>query len=174
MIGTNNNNMIIPSVEVTDMDDANNNNIPPPPLPLPPIDLESVVDDEPQIHHCSPSSHDNPNVLCLSTNTIDLFQIPISALDRKTLQRLSATLNPIKVILSEDGVQRDWRGVHHYLHLESLPFGYLQRPIDHMAELLKQWQKECDTASVGKLRQIIGDIDRWDVVDDTSEMFGNY
>lgn len=163
-------NIVIPSVEVTEADDANNNNI------TPPISLERAEDDGPHIHNC-PSSHDNPNVLCLSNNIIDLFDIPISALGQKCRERLSMNLNAIKVILSEDGVQRDWRGVHHYLHLKSLTLGYLQTKPDgdQMGELLRQWEKEeHENATLGQLRQIIGAIDRWDVVDDTSEMFGNY
>lgn len=183
MIGTNNNNnIIIPSGEITDVDDANNNNIPSSIVVdvLETIDTKTetkiTTDDDmlPQIHHCSASNHDNPNVLCLSNNTINLFEIPISALGKNCRRKLSFSLNAIKVILSEDGVQRDWRGVHHYLHLESLPLGYLQTRDDKMGEMLEQWQIDCKTASLGELQKILGDIDRWDVVDDTSEMFGKF
>lgn len=167
MIATRNSNTMIPSVEVTDTDDVINNNI------AQTIVLNAVVDDVSPAHSCS-SNHDNPNVLCLSNNTIDLFGIPMSALGRKCLERLSLNLNAIKVILSEDGVQRDWRGVFHYLRLETVTLAYLQTKDDPMGELLKQWKKDRVNASMGELRHIIGAIDRWDVVDDTSEMFGNY
>lgn len=172
MIGNNNNNnIIIPSVEVTDMDDANNNNIA---TTSTSTVSETIVDDLlPQMHHCS-SNHENTNVLCLSNGIINLFEIPISQLGQRCRRRLSINLNLIKVILSENGVQRDWRGVLHYLNLESMTLGYLQSRNDPMGELLDEWQRDCEDATMGELQRIIGEIDRWDVVDDTSDMFGNY
>lgn len=174
MIGTCDNNIIIPSVEVTDVDDVNNNNMPPPPAP-PPIVLETVVGDVPQIldYPTSPDQ-DNANVFCECDVLIDLTKVPISAMRPKTRQRLSNNLNTSKVLLSEEGVQRDWRGVHHYLRLE-LTLGHFQsKGGDYMDHLLTEWEKERpDACSLGELRYIMGQIDRWDVVDDTTEMFGN-
>lgn len=161
--------MVIPSVEVTDVDDANNNNI------SPSIELEPVVDDVPKINDfLSNHDHEPANVLCLSNNTINLLEIPISALGAKTRQRLSNNLNTIKVILSEEGVPRDWRGVHHFLGLKRSLGDFQIKGGDFMSHLLIEWEKENEVATLGILRDIIGQIDRWDVVDDTTELFGNY
>lgn len=112
----------------------------------------------------------NENVLCLSNGVINFDEIPISALRPKSRELLSKRLNAIKVILSEDGVPRDWRGVLHCVGLSAT--GILSKN-DPMREVLDVWWAERkQTATLGQLQSILGNIDRWDVVDDTSDFFG--
>lgn len=109
-----------------------------------------------------------------STTTIDLFKIPISALRARTRQQLSNDLNANKVLLSALGTPRDWRGVLEYLPLEQTEADFKLRGGDYMDQLLTEWAKVGREATLGALQGIISQIDRWDIVDDTAELFGDY
>lgn len=116
----------------------------------------------------------NGNFLCLSDNTINLDDIPISALRSKSRDLLSKRLNAIKVILSENGAPRDWRGILSSIGLSDV-INTVQMKSDPMKEVLDLWSNERKVnATVGNLQQILGNIDRWDVVDDTNDCFGNF
>lgn len=118
---------------------------------------------------------DNNNIICLINNGIDLNEIPVSSLGLKCRKKLSKNLNSIKVIPSEDGVPRDWRGVLNCLRLDTVSVGHLQTKYDPMEYLLDQWERECnETATIGHLQRILETIDRWDVVDDTSDLFSKF
>lgn len=121
------------------------------------------------------NNNNNNNILCLSNDRVNIDDIPISVIRSKCRQLLSTHLNPIKVILSEDGVPRDWRGVLHWLNIGTVNVNHLQTKSDPMGELLSLWIKEHKgLATMGHLHEILGRIDRWDVVDDTSDFFGMY
>lgn len=123
---------------------------------------------------CSHNDQLNGNFLCLSNNVINLNEIPISALRPKTRELLSKRLNAIKVILSENGSPRDWRGVLNSIGLSDVVNTVQSKP-DEMKEVLDLWLKSReDIAFIGTLQNILGTIDRWDVVDDSNDYFGNF
>lgn len=174
MIGDNNNNNIpIVTVTVTDDGDANNNNNIQQSISLENENNNSISNSI--VTSNSTVAIDNNNVMCLSNGAINLNEIPVSVMSLNCRRLLSKLLNSIKVILSEDGVPRDWRGVLHWLCLDSISVGCLQSKGDPMGELLVLWSKERkDCATLGQLQKILGSIDRWDVVDDSSDYFGKY
>lgn len=167
-------NFSIPSVMVTPTndDDTINNNI----IPDSTAFLADAVNNNSQMFDGFASSDDGENVqtnaLCLADERVYLDDMPIAILGPKSREKLSRNLNSIKAILSENGVERDWRGVLSSLRLANMPpiDAYVRDP---MEEILRQWQKECDgSATIGELQDILKKIDRWDVIDDTSDLFG--
>lgn len=114
----------------------------------------------------------NGNCMCFAESGINLNDIPISALQTKSRSVLSLRLNGIKVILSENGSPRDWRGVLNSIGLSDA-VNTMYTKIDPMKEVLELWlQRQKDSATIGNLQQILGIIDRWDVFDDTNDSFG--
>lgn len=175
MVGGSNFNIPSVTVTLTNDDDTNNNNIHRQSTLL--LDdltnnnriVDDYVSDDGDVDDII---GDNNNFVCLINGGIDLNEIPVSSLGQKCRKQLSKNLNSIKVIPSEDGVPRDWRGVLHFSRLGSDSVGDLQTKYDPMEYLLKQWEREChETATIGNLQKILETIDRWDVVDDTSDLF---
>lgn len=113
----------------------------------------------------------NGNFLCLQTNVINLDDIPIIALRQKTKELLSKRLNAIKVILSENGSPRDWRGVLNGIGLSDDITMVQHKPDEMKAVLDRWWDIHRHKATIGTLQKILGYIDRWDVVDDTNDDF---
>lgn len=133
-----------------------------------PIIENSIID------YCGHNDQINGNCLCLSNNIINLNEIPISALRPKTRDLLSKRLNAIKAILSENGSPRDWRGVLGSIGLSDVVNAVQHKP-DEMKEVLDIWMKSReDIAFIGTLQNVLGTIDRWDVVDDCNDYFGSY
>lgn len=133
-----------------------------------------VIDSPAPIEYCSHDDQINGNFLCLSNNVINLDDIPISALRTKGRDILSKRLNAIKVILSENGAPRDWRGVLNSIG-SSDAVNAVQQKSDEMKEVLDLWMNTRKaSATLGNLQRILGNIDRWDVVDDTYDYFGKF
>lgn len=178
MIGSNNyvENIQPPTIIISD-EALNNNSLNRPTLTLYPDEQNNnnyrIIDSPVAIECCNENDQINGNFLCLSNNVIDLDEIPLSALRAKSRDLLSKRLNPIKVILSENGAPRDWRGVLNGIGLSDAVNVVQQKP-DEMKDVLERWSidgKIKDT--IGNLQKILGNIDRWDVVDDTNDNFGN-
>lgn len=112
------------------------------------------------------------NCMCFVESGVNLNDIPISALQSKSRSVLSNRLNGIKVILSENGSPRDWRGVLNSIGLSD-SVNMVHTKMDPMKEVLELWlQRQKVPATIGNLQQILGIIDRWDVFDDTNDYFG--
>lgn len=111
------------------------------------------------------------NILCFSEEMNNFNTVSISMLRHKSRDLLSKRLNTIKVIVSENGYPRDYRGVLQSIGLnEFLPT--VQTKPDPMKEILELWlSNHPGSATIHHLRYILGNIDRWDVVDDTNESF---
>lgn len=124
------------------------------------------------VDNLSSYSGNDANVLCLSGEMANFDNIPLTALRLQSRELLSKCLNPLKVILSENGLPRDFRGVLQCIGLsEFLPS--VQGKKDQMKEVLDLWMNNHPTnATICQLQFILGNIDRWDVVDDTNEVFG--
>ncbi len=125
----------------------------------------------------------------------NLHKIPVRVLKAKTQQILSCMLNKPKVTMSPDGLprsvhsqivihnfftfyirlttfsHRDYRGLADLMHISTLSFWF--KDGDYMGKLLELWGKEED-ATLGKLQEFFEKIDRYDVLDDTMEMFGMF
>lgn len=109
---------------------------------------------------------------CMSEQMATFNEIPISVLRTKSRDLLSKRLNTIKVILSENGLPRDFRGVLQCIGLNEFVQS-VQSKYDPMREVLDLWENnQPNTATVCQLQHILGNIDRWDVVDDTNDVFG--
>lgn len=99
-------------------------------------------------------------------DTIKLLDVPISALGHECSRILSLSLKSKKVILCRSGQPRDWRGVLSHFHIK-----WPQAENDPMGELL-QMPIYCETTSMNELLRIFKEIDRWDVIADTVDLFG--
>lgn len=133
---------------------------------------DQIIDSLVITEYCSHSDQINGNFMCLSNNVINLNEVPISALRTKSRDLLSKRLNAIKVILSENGTPRDWRGILNSIGLSDV-VNTVQQKQDEMKEVLELWMNtRKTTATIGTLQTILGNIDRWDVVDDTNDYFG--
>lgn len=103
---------------------------------------------------------------------INLDDVPISVIRPRCRQLLYNHLNKIKVIRSEEGLPRDWRGVLHCI-MPKMDVSLFMDKSNPIGEVLDLWIKERrDFATLGQMQRILGNIDRWDVIDDTSDYFG--
>ncbi|XP_055837535.1 myeloid differentiation primary response protein MyD88 [Episyrphus balteatus] len=104
-------------------------------------------------------------------NEIDYAKVPLDAMRQSSCTILSRSLNPTKVLLSEEGIYRDWRGIAYLAGLCSLYGPFMSAEKDPMAKVLSLWRREGDnqTANFDNLLKFLGKIDRWDVADDLTE-----
>lgn len=103
-----------------------------------------------------------------------LAEAPLQALSRKTKAHLSQLLNGIKILPSEEGYLRDWRGLAHCAKVKSELITFLAERADPTKELLEHWAKQGSACKLSDLQTFLGQIDRWDVIDDTNESFREY
>ncbi|XP_069672076.1 myeloid differentiation primary response protein MyD88 [Periplaneta americana] len=94
---------------------------------------------------------------------VDLFQIPLIALRTSTREIVSTLLNPMKVIPNSEGLPRDWRGLAQLTGMNNQMVILIGSKPDPTAQVLSQWRQ----GSIGLLKSYLGQLDRWDVVDDT-------
>lgn len=106
--------------------------------------------------------------------TVDLNAIPLSALKTKSREYIAVYLDATKILLSSDGLSRDWRGIFQLSGLPSRYESFLSNKMNPTIELIKILEKEPHHKTFAEYRKMLGDIDRWDVVDDTYEFFGKW
>lgn len=95
---------------------------------------------------------------------------PLTELSHKTKAQLAGMLNRKKVLRSEEGHERDWRGIASLAGVRSFLNDDCNMPMDNV---LKIWiDQKPQTAEVGRLEEFLGIIDRWDVRDDIQENLG--
>ncbi|KAH8292582.1 hypothetical protein KR018_009116 [Drosophila ironensis] len=94
-------------------------------------------------------------------------ETPLSELSMETRTQLSRMLNRKKVLRSEEGYQRDWRGISELAKQKGFVDENANNPMDLV--LISWSQRSPQTAKVGHLEQFLGIIDRWDVCDDIQE-----
>lgn len=95
-----------------------------------------------------------------------MFEVPLAALCNSTREALSTHLNPLKVIPTDEGLLRDWRGLAQLAGFSGQMVALIGSKPDPTAQVLNQWRQ----GSVGLLRSILGQLDRWDIVNDTQNM----
>lgn len=106
----------------------------------------------------------------ISLSSPQLADTPLTALSKNTKRQLSCLLNSKKIIRSEDGYERDWRGIAALAQQKSLCDETSISGDDPMAKVLQYWcLNNPKTATFGNLEKYLGIIDRWDVSDDIWE-----
>lgn len=89
---------------------------------------------------------------------------------------MSLLLNPKKVLRTEDGYDRDWRGLASLADLSQLETTSIANSKDETAKLLDLWFKlnkdKNIVVTLTQLQKCFGVIDRYDVYDDTYLMLG--
>ncbi len=104
--------------------------------------------------------------------TVDLQTIPLSALSLKSRNDLAVYLDAIKVLPSSDGLSRDWRGIFRLSGLGMEFESFIASKMNPTEELIKTLVQRRPHTTFAEYRKMLGEIDRWDVVDDTHETFG--
>uniref|UniRef100_A0A182LWB1 TIR domain-containing protein n=1 Tax=Anopheles culicifacies TaxID=139723 RepID=A0A182LWB1_9DIPT len=108
-------------------------------------------------------------------NRIDLGVIPLNALNTRTRDLLAELLNHRRIFTSEDGYFRDWRGVFDVVGIPKNYLPLVSTNVNPTRRLLELWQSETQQcrrdANLAELQCVLGCIDRWDILDDTSKMF---
>lgn len=103
--------------------------------------------------------------------TVDLSTVPLVALSKEARQAISTLLNPPRVIPSESGLPRDWRGLAHLSNLSGELMPLLTSHPDPSDYILTIWQQRQKTITVHDFQTILEKIDRWDILDDTVALF---
>ncbi|XP_015434322.1 PREDICTED: myeloid differentiation primary response protein MyD88 [Dufourea novaeangliae] len=103
--------------------------------------------------------------------TADPSTVPLVALSVESKQVVSALLNPPKVIPSENGLPRDWRGFAHLSNLSGELMPLLISQPDPSAYILTFWEQKQKNATIKDFQVILEELDRWDILDDTVELF---
>ncbi|XP_058122791.1 myeloid differentiation primary response protein MyD88-A-like [Anopheles ziemanni] len=105
----------------------------------------------------------------------DLTMVPLKALSPLTRDLLGCLLDKERIFLSEAGFSRDWRGLFNLVEIPKSLYPLVKGHEKHTHFLLELWEKEshqCKVdANLAQLQNLLGCIDRWDVVDDTFELF---
>ncbi|XP_058125672.1 myeloid differentiation primary response protein MyD88-like [Anopheles ziemanni] len=105
----------------------------------------------------------------------DLTMVPLKALSPLTRDLLGSLLDKERIFLSEAGFSRDWRGLFYLAEIPKSLYPLVKGHEKHTHRLLELWEKEshqCKVdANLAQLQNLLGCIDRWDVVDDTSDLF---
>ena len=106
---------------------------------------------------------------------VELEKIPLSALSKRSITALSNRLNAKKVLPSEDGYQRDYRGLVTLSGLNYVEYSsVINQNSDPTEKILQLWMKNETKANLDQLQQVLGLIERWDVLDDTNLFFSKY
>lgn len=104
--------------------------------------------------------------------TVDLKRIPLLALGTELQNFLANFLNPTKIIPTSKGLCRDWRGIY---EMANLSVNYTESDIsmkdDPTIKLIEILKEQPRPITFFTFREMLGDIDRWDLFDDTKQMF---
>lgn len=103
--------------------------------------------------------------------TVNLSTVPLVALSAKSKEAISTLLNPSKVIPSENGLPRDWRGLAHISNLGGEMMPLLASHLDPSAYILTAWEQKGKNVTIKDFQAALEELDRWDILDDTLELF---
>uniref|UniRef100_A0A1Q3F6C9 Putative myd88 n=1 Tax=Culex tarsalis TaxID=7177 RepID=A0A1Q3F6C9_CULTA len=116
-----------------------------------------------------------PTIEVTDVDRINLGEIPVSALRQRTFQLLAVLLNKKKIFKSEDGYYRDWRGLLQAIDLENHYFAEIEADKNPSQRIFELWKisatQKKKVPSLLELQNILGIIDRWDIVDDSNKLF---
>lgn len=120
--------------------------------------------------------------MATKTSSLDQSQnyssVHLDYLPIKARRIVSEKLNNKKCIRSENGsFCRDWRGILELCGLQKSYYDTVEKSLDPMEELLRQWCKNVDNvypkANLEIFRGFLEEIDRYDVFDDILETIGD-
>ncbi|XP_071628789.1 myeloid differentiation primary response protein MyD88 isoform X1 [Temnothorax longispinosus] len=103
--------------------------------------------------------------------TIDLSTVPLVAATVATRQIVATMLNPMKVLPSDNGLPRDWRGLAHLLELSMDAVSLLTSHSDPTMHMLTMLDKNKKDITMKNFQAIMEQMDRWDIIDDTEALF---
>lgn len=96
----------------------------------------------------------------------------------KYREKLSDCLSPEKVLYSEDGYARDWRGLFSFSGLSQSDYTLISQAPDKTSKLLDLWlRRNKDNNNEVTLSQLLHSlslIDRYDVYDDVYQLLSEY
>ncbi|XP_073848777.1 myeloid differentiation primary response protein MyD88 isoform X2 [Musca autumnalis] len=106
----------------------------------------------------------------IECDAISFQGVPLSELSKSSRKKLSRLLNSKKILRSEEGYERDWRGLAVLTKQKSLCDENGISGDDPMSKVIQLWCKNSpNTATFAHLETYLGIIDRWDVCDDIYE-----
>ncbi|XP_060813063.1 myeloid differentiation primary response protein MyD88 [Bombus pascuorum] len=103
--------------------------------------------------------------------TVELSAVPLVSLSVQSKCVISSLLNPPKILPSENGLPRDWRGLAHVCKLGGEIIPLLTSHPDPTAYILTAWQQQKKDITLKDLQTVLEEIERWDILDDTSKLF---
>ncbi|XP_050093236.1 myeloid differentiation primary response protein MyD88 [Anopheles aquasalis] len=119
--------------------------------------------------------HNQGKVTEVSVGNHDLAKTPLRALSDRSRELLAGLLNHRRIFASEEGYFRDWRGAFDVIGIPKRFHALVENNASPTKCLLDLWDQESANckrpASLAQLQEVLGCIDRWDVVDDTSKSF---
>ncbi|CRL03806.1 CLUMA_CG016507, isoform A [Clunio marinus] len=106
---------------------------------------------------------------------VNFEDVPLQALRQKSRNKLSLLLNSEKILVTEDGYYRDWRGVFSLSGLTQSEFSLISQSQDKTNKLFDIWIKHTkdnnNDVNLSQLQEVFGIIDRYDIYDDTLSLF---
>ncbi|XP_049546260.1 myeloid differentiation primary response protein MyD88-like [Anopheles darlingi] len=119
--------------------------------------------------------HNQGKVTEISVGNHDLAKTPLIALSDRSRELLAGLLNQRRIFTSEEGYFRDWRGAFDVIGVPKRFLALVENNASPAKCLLELWDQESANckrpANLAQLQEVLGCIDRWDVVDDTSKSF---
>ncbi|XP_018357243.1 PREDICTED: myeloid differentiation primary response protein MyD88 isoform X2 [Trachymyrmex septentrionalis] len=104
--------------------------------------------------------------------TIDLSTVPLVAVTVASRQVIATMLNPVKVLPSDNGLPRDWRGLAHQLEFSSKFVSMLVSHSDPTMRIFTELtDKNKKDFTIKDFQTMMEQMDRWDVIDDTEALF---
>lgn len=95
--------------------------------------------------------------------------VSVHALRTKTRTILSSLLNPVKVLPSDTGLPRDWRGLAELVGIGGERFPQIHNDSDPTVKVLNLWcDSDRNNSTVAKLLEHLEALDRFDVIDDVT------
>lgn len=105
--------------------------------------------------------------------TVDLSTVPLVGISVVSKQIITAMLNPKKVLPSDNGLPRDWRGLAHLLELNGEIMSLLVSHSDPTTYMLAMLEKNKKNITIKSFQTMMEEMDRWDIIDDTEAIFQN-
>ncbi|XP_068970083.1 myeloid differentiation primary response protein MyD88 [Bombus flavifrons] len=102
--------------------------------------------------------------------TVELSAVPLVSLSVQSKCVISSLLNPLKILPSENGLPRDWRGLAHVCKLSGEIIPLLTSHPDPTTYILTAWQQQEKDITLKDLQIVLEEIERWDILDDTSKL----
>ncbi|XP_020292829.1 myeloid differentiation primary response protein MyD88 [Pseudomyrmex gracilis] len=102
---------------------------------------------------------------------IDLSTVPLVALSVINKEVVTTMLNPKKVLPNDNGLPRDWRGFAHLLDLKGEIMSLLLSHSDPTMHIFTILEKNKQSITMKDFQTMMEQMDRWDIIDDTEEIF---